>query len=93
MCLGIPGKVVEITNTEHKLGMVDVSGVLREVNLTCVCSDQRPIDSCVGEWVLIHVGFAMSLIDEAEAEATLKVLEELGSVQEELMAIRESERS
>lgn len=93
MCLGIPGKVVEITNTEHKLGMVDVSGVLREVNLTCVCNEQQSIESCVGEWVLIHVGFAMSRIDEAEAEATLKVLEELGSVQEELMAMRESERS
>lgn len=93
MCLGIPGKVVEITNAEHKLGMVDVSGVKREVNLTCVVSDDHPIDACIGDWVLVHVGFAMSRINEQEAADTLKTLQQLGEVQEELAAMRASGRA
>ena len=90
MCLGIPGQVVEITNTEHKLGLVDVSGVKREVNLTCVVSKDHPIEDCIGDWVLVHVGFAMSRINEQEAAETLKTLEQLGEVQEELAAMRNS---
>lgn len=93
MCLGIPGQVVEITNAEHKLGMVDVSGVKREVNLTCVVNDEHPIDACIGDWVLVHVGFAMSRINEQEAADTLKTLQQLGEVQEELAAMRASGRA
>ena len=75
MCLGIPGRIVEITDRVHNIGMADVNGVRRKVNLTCIIDpDTHPIDACVGDWVLIHVGFAMSRIDEAEAAATLKVL-------------------
>lgn len=90
MCLGIPGQVVAITDQSLKLGMVDVSGVKREVNLACIVSDEHPIDDCVGDWVLIHVGFAMSRIDEQEAAETLKILEQLGEVQAELEAMRTS---
>lgn len=90
MCLGIPGQVVAITDSERKLAMVDVSGVQREVNMECVVEDFHPIESCVGDWVLVHVGFAMSIINEDEAVATLKVLNELGEVQEELAAMRAS---
>lgn len=90
MCLGIPGQIVEITDKERKLGMVDVSGVKREVNLACVAEDANALESCVGDWVLVHVGFAMSRIDEQEAAETLKILEQLGEVQEELQAMRES---
>lgn len=90
MCLGIPGQVVEITNKTRKLGLVDVSGVKREVNLACIISDEHPIEACIGGWVLVHVGFAMSRIDEREAAATLKVLEQLGDVQAELAAMRAS---
>ena len=90
MCLGIPGQIVEITDRTRKLALVEVSGVKREVNITCVISDNSNMDACVGDWVLIHVGFAMSIIDEAEASATLKVLTELGEVQQELAAMRAS---
>ena len=90
MCLGIPGQIVEITDETRKLALVEVSGVKREVNVTCVVSDEHPLSSCVGDWVLIHVGFAMSRIDEVEAAATLKVLTELGEVQAELAAMRAS---
>ena len=89
MCLGIPGKIVSITNTEKQLGMVDVGGIQREVNLSCIAEDNVPLDRYINEWVLVHVGFAMSKIDEAEAQATLKVLEELGEMQEEMAAMQE----
>jgi len=90
MCLGIPGRIVAITDPVRKLAMVDVSGVKREVNVACVVEDDAPIESCVGYWVLVHVGFAMSRIDEDEAAATLKVLTELGEVQQELAAMQAS---
>ena len=90
MCLGIPGKVVEITDAERKLALVDVSGVQREVNMDCVVDQLTPLETTIGEWVLVHVGFAMSRINEDEAAATLKVLTELGEVQGELAAMRES---
>ena len=87
MCLGIPGRIVRITDAERKLALVDVSGVQREVNVACVVEDGRPVADCVGYWVLVHVGFAMSRIDEDEAAATLRVLNELGEVQQELAAM------
>ena len=90
MCLGIPGQIVAISDTENELGIVDVSGVQREINLICVIDDKHPIESCVGDWVLVHVGFAMSRIDETEAAATLKILEQLGEVAPELAAMRAS---
>lgn len=90
MCLGIPGRIVKITDAERRLAMVDVSGVQREVNVACVIEDDEDVRSCIGDWVLVHVGFAMSPIDEAEAAATLKVLNDLGEVQEELAAIQAS---
>ena len=90
MCLGIPGQVIEITNVEQQLAMVDVSGVRREVSMECVVDEYFPLQAYVGRWVLVHVGFAMSLINEDEAAATLKILRELGEVQAELAAMQES---
>lgn len=90
MCLGIPGWIVKITDSDRKLAMVDVSGVQREVNVACVIEDDEDVQSCIGDWVLVHVGFAMSRIDEAEAAATLQVLNDLGEVQEELAAMQAS---
>jgi len=90
MCLGVPGKIVEIVDRERMLAIADVSGVRRAVNVTCIVGDNRPIEACIGDWVLIHVGFAMALIDEAEAAATLKVLAEIGEMQDEIEAIRAS---
>lgn len=93
MCLGIPGRIVEIVDRERKLGLVDVSGVRRQVNLACIVTADHPIDACVGDWVLVHVGFAMSRIDEREAAATLEILTELGEVQAEHEAMRASGRA
>jgi hydrogenase expression/formation protein HypC len=88
MCLGIPGRIVAITHPDHKLGMVDVCGVRRQINLACVIDDAQAIESYIGAWVLVHVGFAMSLIDEQEAELTLDLLRQLGEAQQELDSMR-----
>jgi len=90
MCLGIPGQVIEITDPSRNLASVDVGGVRREVNMDCVVEDFHPLEKCVGDWVLVHVGFAMSRISEEEANSTLKVLDELGEMQEELDAMKHS---
>lgn len=90
MCLGIPGQIVEITNADKLTAKVDVSGIKREINIACIIDDEHPPEKCVGDWVLVHVGFAMSRIDEDEAERTLKILEELGEVEEELSAMQNS---
>ena len=91
MCLGIPGKIIAITHPVNKLATVEVLGVRREINLACIVSDEHPLDSCIGDWVLVHVGFAMSRIDEKEAQLTLEVLQMLGEAQAELLAMREGD--
>ena len=90
MCLGIPGRVVEITDAGNKLGLVDVCGVRRQINLACVVNDVHSVESCVGDWVLVHVGFAMSRINEHEAQLTLELLTQLGEAQTEIEAMRRS---
>jgi hydrogenase expression/formation protein HypC len=77
MCLGIPGRIVEWVDVEHHIAKADVSGVRRNVNVGLLDA----ID--VGDWVLIHVGFAMSKIDEEEARSTLEFLRQLGDPWEE----------
>lgn len=91
MCLGIPGKIVAIDDAAQRRGIVDVGGIQRAVDLSCVAGESDSLDTLIGRWVLVHVGFAMSVIDEAEARVTLAVLTELGQVQEELAAMQEGE--
>ena len=88
MCLGIPGRIVKIDDAANMLAIVDVGGVRRKVNIACIVDDEHSVSSCVGDWVLIHVGFAMSRLDEAEAAETLRILTELGEAQAELEAMR-----
>ncbi|BAU64971.1 hydrogenase expression/formation protein HypC [Stanieria sp. NIES-3757] len=77
MCLGIPGQIVEITDANNKLALVNVGGVKRQVSLACIVDEEHPIESCLGDWVLVHVGFALNRIDESEAAETLKMLQEI----------------
>lgn len=91
MCLGIPGLIVNITSEANKLATVEVLGVRREINIACIVNAEHPVASCVGDWVLVHVGFAMSRIDEKEARLTLEVLHMLGEAQAELLAMRSSD--
>jgi hydrogenase expression/formation protein HypC len=93
MCLGIPGKITAITHHAHKLATVEVLGVRREINIACIVDEDHPVDACVGDWVLVHVGFAMSRIDEREARLTLEVLQSLGEAQAEIRAMADADRA
>ena len=88
MCLGIPGQIIEVTHPANKLATVEVLGVRREINVACIVSETHPVDACIGDWVLVHVGFAMNRVDEREAMLTLQLLKELGDVQAELEAFK-----
>ena len=77
MCLGIPGQITEITDIQNQLAIVNVSGVKRQVNIACIVDDRHPVESCVGDWVLVHVGFALNRLDESEAAETLRILAEI----------------
>lgn len=80
MCLAIPGKIVEIVDEDNQIAKVEVGGVKRNINIGMLDKEQAR----VGDYVLIHVGFAMSRIDEDEAMETLRVLQEIGQYEEEL---------
>lgn len=82
MCLGIPGQIVEIVDPATHRGMIDVEGVRREVNVGLVVEGDDPAG--VGDWVLVHVGFAMAKIDAEEAARTLAFVRELEDFNEEL---------
>ncbi|AUM14320.1 HypC/HybG/HupF family hydrogenase formation chaperone [Ketobacter alkanivorans] len=84
MCLGVPGQIVSISDHKSHLAVVDISGVKREVNVSCVIGEREPIMELIGVWVLVHVGFAMSRLDENEARRTLALLSDLGEFQESL---------
>lgn len=75
MCLGIPAQVVEIVDVEAYLARVDVNGVRRTISVRLLADDNLE----VGDWVLVHVGFAMSKIDEAEAAMTLDQVQKMGA--------------
>jgi hydrogenase expression/formation protein HypC len=77
MCLAIPGQVIELVDEHNQLARVDVAGVLRNVNVGLL-HDIGP-----GDWVLIHVGFALSKVDEDEARATLALLQRMGEAFEQ----------
>jgi hydrogenase expression/formation protein HypC len=87
MCLGIPGEVIEILRDQPDLAMVDVSGVKRAINIGLLTDD--PV--VPGDWILIHVGFALSKIDEQEAKAAMDFLIGIGQAyEEEIAALLES---
>ena len=77
MCLAIPGQILEVVDEPNRLAKVDVAGVRRNVNIGLLDADGDGAD--VGDWVLIHVGFAISKVDEQEAMATRRLLEGMGA--------------
>ncbi|EKT53457.1 hydrogenase maturation factor HybG [Providencia sneebia] len=82
MCLGIPGKIVAVGDSPMENAQIDVCGVKRDVNIALVCEGD-PLDM-LGKWVLVHVGFAMSIIDEQEAKDTLEALMAMESVEDDV---------
>lgn len=88
MCLGVPGRIVEFLDPTHHLARAEISGVRRAINVGMLVPDGLEI----GDWVLIHVGFGLSRIDEEEARRTIEFLEQLGSdYAEELTLIERSD--
>jgi hydrogenase expression/formation protein HypC len=87
MCLGIPGQVVEVVDREGGLAKIDISGVRREVSVALVDEPGAPVEP--GDWVLIHVGFALARIDEDEARETLALLRRGAELQRELEELRQ----
>jgi hydrogenase expression/formation protein HypC len=89
VCLAIPGQIVEVTDEANRLARVDVAGVRRNVNIGLL--DVGGTAPGPGDWVLIHVGFAISWIDEEEAHATRRLLEQMGAdYEQELEELKES---
>jgi hydrogenase expression/formation protein HypC len=77
MCLAVPGQILDVTDEANRLARVDVAGVQRNVNIGLLDSGGSSVGP--GDWVLIHVGFAISQVDEHEALATRRLLEQLGA--------------
>jgi hydrogenase expression/formation protein HypC len=89
MCLAIPGQIVEIVDEGNRLARVEVAGVRRNVNIGLLDVDGTSVGP--GDWVLIHVGFAISQIDEEEAQATRELLQQMGAeYEQELHELRQS---
>jgi hydrogenase expression/formation protein HypC len=86
MCLGIPGRIVEIPDRQAGLATVDISGVRRSVSVALVDGPLAPIEP--GDWVLVHVGYALARIDEEQAQETLDLLRRGAELQQELDEIR-----
>jgi hydrogenase expression/formation protein HypC len=82
VCLAIPGQIVEVIDELNRLAQVDVAGVRRTVNIGLLDADDDG-GAAAGDWVLIHVGFALSKVDEEEAHATLRLLEQMGAEYEQ----------
>ena len=81
MCLAIPGQVIEFVDEANRLAQVEVAGVRRTVNVGLLDDDGDGVQP--GDWVLIHVGFALSKVDEDEAHATLALLQGMGAEYEQ----------
>jgi len=89
MCLAIPGQVLELVDSDNRIARVDVAGVRRNVNVGLLDRDGNGAEP--GDWVLIHVGFALSKVDEDEAHATLRLLQQMGDdYEQELEDLRAS---
>lgn len=81
MCIGVPGQIVALDESQPQHAWAEVCGVKREVNIALVRQDGEPREAMIGCWVLIHVGFAMSRLDQQEAEEMLAALRAMGEVE------------
>src|SRR4051812_2424339 len=91
VCLAIPGQILEVVDEANCLAKVDVAGVRRNVNIGLLSGDDGAGAPGPGDWVLIHVGFAISQVDEEEALATRALLEQMGAeYEQELVELSES---
>ncbi|MBM7457106.1 hydrogenase expression/formation protein HypC [Oceanisphaera litoralis] len=80
MCLGIPARVVAMVDADAGLALAETAGVRRQINIALLALEGRDPSALIGEWVLLHVGFAMAVIDQAEASRTLALLAQIDSL-------------
>jgi hydrogenase expression/formation protein HypC len=89
MCLAIPGQVIEMVDAEAHIAKVEIGGVRRNVNVGLLHGTDDSVG--IGDWVLVHVGFALSKVDETEATATLSMLRGMGEAfEDELEQLKSS---
>ncbi len=81
MCVGIPRKIIEISNPGVNLAIIEVNGVKHEINISYLVDTDHPVESCVGDWALVYMGLAMNRITKDEANKTLDLLREMGEIQ------------
>jgi hydrogenase expression/formation protein HypC len=84
MCLAVPGRITDVVDEANRLARVDVAGVQRTINIGLLDSEGGGVGP--GDWVLVHVGFAISQVDEEEAIATRRLLEQMGAEYEQELA-------
>ena len=87
MCLGIPGKIISIEDEQKLIVKADFSGVQRNISMNCIVKSSEELPAMINGWVLVHVGFAMSCIDEEEARKTLEVLNEMEDLQSQMYTV------
>lgn len=79
MCLGIPARIIAIKDRTLGTAVAETDGVRRDINLAMLVMQDKPIDALIGSWVLLHVGFAMAVIDEQQARHSLRILKDIGN--------------
>ncbi|MFC5356468.1 HypC/HybG/HupF family hydrogenase formation chaperone [Azospirillum himalayense] len=77
MCLGVPARIIAIADAGRRLAIVDILGERREVDLSCIAEPGEALSDQVGRWVLVHLGFALSRVEEADARVTLDLLRQI----------------
>ncbi|CAB5507568.1 [NiFe] hydrogenase metallocenter assembly protein HypC [uncultured Gammaproteobacteria bacterium] len=92
MCLGVPAQIKKIIDADNQIALVDLSGVSREINIACVLNKDYQAQDLIDKWVLVHVGFALSIVDEEEAQKTLKILAEIGELSAAIEDIKQGSK-
>ena len=87
MCLGIPGKIISIEDEQKLIVKADFSGVQRNISMNCIVKSAEELPDMIDKWVLVHVGFAMSCIDDEAAKKTLEVLNEMEDLQSQMYTV------
>ncbi|MBK1840503.1 HypC/HybG/HupF family hydrogenase formation chaperone [Azospirillum sp. YIM B02556] len=82
MCLGVPARIVAIADAGRMLAIADILGERREVDLSCIAEPGEALSKQIGQWVLVHLGFALSRIEEVDARVTLDLLRQIDEAED-----------
>lgn len=93
MCIGLPCQIVRIHEQQPNMAVAQINGIQREIDISLVVNTDTPVSALVGQWVLVHVGFAMSLLDEQEALSTLEALCAMAEESDDVHFLLNPERS